>query len=192
MSYRARRILTLPALLFAAALLGACQSAEESTDTLDVNDFCDATAAPNPATAIANPDGNTYRVVRGNNQPDDIYVYANKVTFGLTVSLNSKASDTDVSLKFPVTLASTGVMVQPASNGIIITSTGTETDHYESRMTGATASKITAINGGISMNFIVWYTLATGGKESVITTTLNFKDDNGVTFTKTVTVNVNP
>lgn len=192
MSDRARRTLMLPALLFAAALLGACQSAEESTDTLDVNDFCDATTTPNPATAVANPDGNTYRVVRGNNQPDDIFVYAFKVTYGLSVSLNSKAADTDVNLDFPVTLTSTAVQVQPASNGIIVTSTGTETEHYESRMSGASASKITAVNGGINMNFTVWYTLPTGGKEALITTTLNFKDDTGVTFTKTETTNVNP
>jgi hypothetical protein len=192
MSYRARRTLMLPAMLFAAALLGACQSAEDSTDTLDVDDFCDGTATPNPATAVANPDGNTYRVVRGNNQPDDIYTYTYKVTFGLSVSLNSTSLDDDVDLEFPVDLTTTSVQVNQASNGIVVTATGSDTEHYESMMLSASAKTIAKVDGVINMNWAVWYSLPSGGKEALITLTLNFKDDDGVTFAKTVKVNVNP
>ena len=42
------------------------------------------------------------------------------------------------------------------------------------------------------MTFDVWYDLPSLRKEAVITVTVNFKDDDGVTFSKQIKVNVNP
>jgi hypothetical protein len=176
----------LLAVVAMAALLGGCQSTTSTSDTYDVDDFVDGSASPNPVTSTTST-GKTYRVVRGNNQPDDIYEYAYKATFSVSATINSTATTDEVDLDFPATITSTTVQIQQAAGGIVITSTSGETEHYESSLTAATGSKFTAVGSTQTMTYDVWYTLPNGGKEALATVAINFKDDSGQTFTKTIT-----
>ncbi|HNV03410.1 MAG TPA: hypothetical protein PLN93_08455 [Vicinamibacterales bacterium] len=186
-------LLWLPFLVGAVLGIGACQSATADDDeSLNVDDFVDAVVTPNPVSAEPATDGKTYRVVRGNNQPDEILLFDWKTTFGLTVSINKNATDKDVDLNFPVEIVSTAVKVEQASGGIITPPTGGETEHYDSVLSGATGNKISAVGGSVSMNFEVWYDLPSLKKEAAITITLNLKDDGGKTFAKMIKVNVAP
>ena len=182
----------LPFLFVTALSIAGCQSASTSDTTLNVDDFVDASAAPSPTNAAESTDGRTYRIVRGNNQPDEILKFDWKTTFSVTVSINKNATDKDVNLTFPVEVTSTAVKVEQAAGGIVTTPTGGDTEHYDSVLTSATGNKIAAVGGAITMTFDVWYDLPSLRKEAVITTTVSFKDDDGVTFSKQIKVNVNP
>lgn len=81
--------------LLAIISLTGCQSPTDPDDTPDVDDFLVATVTPGTASAEAPTDGRTYRVVRGNNQPDDILAYDWKTTFSIAVLLNEQADDDD-------------------------------------------------------------------------------------------------
>jgi len=169
----------------------ACQSpTEEDEDTYEVDDFCEGSIAPSPATAV-DSDGKTYRVVRGNNQPDDILPYQFKTSLTIALTLNSNATSEDVDLAFPVGITSVTAKVQQAVGGIVSPSTGGEVEHYESLLTSATANNWPAIDTTITLTMDVWYSLPSGRKDSLVTVTATLKDDDGMTFAKTVEVVVN-
>ena len=86
--------------------------------------------SPDPATADAST-GRTYRVVRGNNQPDEILEFDWKTTFTVTVRLNDKASDSDLDLAFPVDITAATVKVNQATGGILSPPTGGSTEHQD-------------------------------------------------------------
>lgn len=185
-------LMWLPFLVGTALSLGACQSATTTDTTLQVDDFVDASAAPSPTNAVESTDGRTYRIVRGNNQPDEILPFDWKTSFSVTVSINKNATDKDVDLAFPVEVTATSVKVEQAAGGIVTTPTGGDTEHYDSVLSGASGNKIAAVGGAITMTFDVWYDLPSLRREAVITVTVNFKDDDGTTFSKQIKVNVNP
>jgi hypothetical protein len=187
-------LMWLPFLFGTALSIGACQSATTTDSTLKVDDFVDSSVTPSPTNAVESTDGRTYRVVRGNNQPDEILLFDWKASYTVTVSLNKNATDKDVDLSFPVEITSTSVKVEQASGGIVTTPTGGDTEHYDSVMTSASGNKIAAVGGAVTMTFDVWYDLPSLRKEAVITTSVTFKDDSDSpkTFTKTIKVNVNP
>lgn len=188
---RPMRVLCLPALLVAAALAGACQSPTSTdTDTLDVDDFVDATVSPSPAAAQASTDGKTYRLVRGNNQPDDILAYDWKTTISVAVTLNSNAASDDVDLEFPATILSATAKVEQASGGIVSPPTGGESEHYESVLVSSTGNSFAAPNITQTMVFDIWYDLPSLRKEALVTFTVSMKDEDGATFTKTASVQV--
>src|SRR5687768_9114801 len=108
-----RRVLV--AMLLLPVLLAGCQSPTDPDETLDVDDILDLSVAPNPATASEATDGRTYRVVRGNNQPDEILPYDWFTSFVVTATLNSNANDDDIDLEFPIDLTSVTVVVKQAS-----------------------------------------------------------------------------
>src|SRR5688572_33437692 len=112
-----RRVLL--AVLLLPVMLAGCQSPTDPDDTLDVDDILEMSVTPNPAVASQATDGRTYRVVRGNNQPDDILPFDWFTTFQVTATLNSNASDEDADLEFPVDLISVAVVVKQASGGIV-------------------------------------------------------------------------
>lgn len=188
---RPMRVLCLPALLVSAALAGACQSPTSTdTDTLDVDDFVDATVSPSPAAAQASTDGKTYRLVRGNNQPDDILAYDWKTTISVAVTLNSNAASDDVDLEFPATILSATAKVEQASGGIVSPPTGGESEHYESVLVSSTGNSFAAPNITQTMVFDIWYDLPSLRKEALVTFTVSMKDEDGATFTKTASVQV--
>jgi hypothetical protein len=178
-------------LLSSLAVIGlasgtACQSTSSTDDTLDVDDFVDGSSSPNPTTAEECTDGRTYRVVRGNEQPDDILKYDYTATFTVTVTINKNASDSDIDLNFPVTITSATATVKQATNGILVPSTSTETEHYESVLLSTTGSTFSGTNTTITMTMKVWYDLPDLGREALATASIAFEDDDGVTFTKNV------
>jgi hypothetical protein len=168
----------------------ACQSPTEPDETLDVDDFLEIAVTPNPAIATEATDGKTYRVVRGNNQPDDILPYDWKTAFTLTATLNGKADDENA-LEFPVDITSVTLQVKQASGGIVTPPTGGETEYY-SYVTQASSNRYAAVNQTITIAFEVWYDLPSLRREALVPVTLAFKDNDGATFTKTYDVRVAP
>jgi hypothetical protein len=177
--------------LLAAAITAGCQSPTSTEDTIDVDDFVDVVVNPNPAQAVAG-DGRTYRVVRGNNQPDEILVFDWRTSFTLTVTLNQNATDSDLDLTFPVDITAATAKVQQASGGIVSPPTGTEVEHYEAVLAQASSNRFAGANSTNTMAFDVWYDLPSLRREALVTVTLAFRDDEGKTFTKNVEVRVAP
>ena len=172
-----------------AAVWSGCQSTTSTSSTLAVDDFVAGESFPNPAAAEASS-GKFYRVVRGNNQPDDIIEYKWKTSFKVNVTINSKATDSSVDLKFPTTITSTSVKVEQASGGIVITPTGGETEHYESAITSTTGNTYTGVNQNLTLAFDVWYDTPNKLKEALATVIVSFRDNDGKTFAKTVTCRI--
>jgi hypothetical protein len=179
-------------LLLVLPLLSACQKPTSASDTIDVNDFVDATTSPATAAATAPGDGKTYRIVRGNNQPDEILPYQYKTSFTVTVTLNGNASASKYDLTFPVTLTSATVKVQQASGGIVTPPTGGETEHSDFVVTQSSGNKFAGANTSVTMSFDVWYSLPSQQKEALVTATFTLVDDDATAFTKTATINVAP
>lgn len=178
-------------ILLLSVMPAACQSPTSASNTLDVDDFAIATISPDPAVASASS-GKTYRVVRGNNQPDEILDYDWVTTFSVTLTLNANATSKDVNLKFPVTIASASGKVEQAAGGIVTPPTGGEVEHYESTLLSSTGSQIAAVGGGVTMTFLVYYDLPSLRREALVTETISLRDNDGTTFAKTVKVTVAP
>jgi hypothetical protein len=180
------------ALALAAALwMAGCQSPTDPDEQLDVDDFVVASATPDPVNAETST-GRTYRVVRGNNQPDEILEYDWRTAFNVSVSLNNNATSEDVDLNFPVDLTSVSVKVQQASGGIVNPPTGGDVERYESVTSQVSGNRFGGVNETLTMVLDVWYDLPSLRREALITVTLNFRDDDGVAFAKDVQVRVAP
>jgi hypothetical protein len=182
--------------VYAVALMSVygCQSPTDDTeDPLKVDDFIDSTVAPSPTNAeSALGSGRTYRVVRGNNQPDEILEFDWHTSFSLSVRANNNATNDTVDLNFPVQLKSVSVKVEQASGGIVSPPTGGEVEHYDSVTSNVSTNQLGAVNQDLSMNLDIWYDLPSLKKEALVTVTLAFVDDDNTTFSKVVTVRVNP
>jgi hypothetical protein len=182
---------SLASVLFGALAMAGCQSPTSADDALDVDDFVVTSVSPARATAVPSS-GRTYRVVRGNNQPDDVLEYDWITSFTLTVTLNSNATAKDIDLDFPVDISSVSGKVQQASGGIVTPPTGGEVEHYESVIAQSTGNRFDAVNSSVTLTFQVWYDLPSLRREALVSETLAFKDKNGKTFSKTVDVQVDP
>jgi hypothetical protein len=190
-----RRVRVAMLLLGGAAVsLAGCQKTDSTDSTLKVDDFVASTPTPNPATADGPGTGQFYRVVIGNNQPDEIREYQYHVAFGLGTTINNNATSSSVDLTFPATVSSASAVVHQASGGIIVPPPSTDAEYSKCNLASSSASSITAVNGVINMNWDCWYTLPSGRKEAVVVVTLNFTDDSSTpkTFTKTVNENIAP
>jgi hypothetical protein len=180
-------------LLIAAGsfFISGCQSPTDPDDTPSVDDFLEWSASPNPVNAGTSTDGRTYRLVRGNNQPDEILPYDWKTSFAVSVRLNDKADDDDY-LSFPVDLTSATIAVKQASGGVVTPPTGGDTEHSDFVVTRTTSNRYGAVNSSNTLDFDVWYDLPSLRREAVITITLTFKDTDGLTFSKAIDLNVSP
>jgi hypothetical protein len=178
-------------LVAASVLLVGCQSPTDPDDTLGVDDFVEASVSPDPATAAAST-GRTYRVVRGNNQPDEILEFDWKTTFTVTVRLNDKAADSDLDLAFPVDITAATVKVQQATGGIVSPPTGGDTEHQDYVIAQTSGNRYTGASTSNSITFDIWYDLPNLRKEALVTVTIGLKDTDGRTFTKTFDVRVAP
>jgi hypothetical protein len=186
----ARAILLLAGLVSASA----CQSPTSASSTFNVDNFVDATATPNPAPAVADTDGKTYRVVVGNNQPDEILPYQYIATYTVVLTINQNATNSSNDVKFPVTITTATAKVQQANNGIVTPPTGGETEHYDSVLLSSSTNSISQVGGGAQMVFQMWYALPSKGKEALITESVSMQDNSSSpkTFTKTVQIKVSP
>jgi len=178
------------ALAVLVTMAAACQRPTDADSAVDIDDILVTGITPQPATADASNDGKTYRVVRGNNQPDDILAYDWKTSFAINLHFNDAADDEDA-LAFPVTLSSATLRVQQASGGIVTAPTGGDTEHFD-YVTSASSNSFGAIGATVNLVFDVWYDLPSLRKEALVTVTLGFVDDDGRTFTKTLDVKVAP
>jgi len=177
-------VLALPA--------AGCQSPTDPDDLVQFDDAADVTVVPSPVIADTATGGRTYRVVRGNNQPDDILAYDWHAVFTTSLSLNNNASNKDVDVSFPIRITSTTVVVKQASGGIVTAPTGGETEKYEFVISASSGNSVAAINTPITTTFEVWYDLPSLRREAVITVSFAFVDKDNATFTKTVDVTVAP
>lgn len=171
-------------------MMAGCQSPTDPDDTLEVDDFLEVSVAPNPATADASTDGRTYRVVRGNNQPDDVLLYDWKSSFTVTATLNARSDDEDA-LEFPVQLTSVTISVKQASGGVITPPPAGETEH-SFPLSHVSSNTFTAANSSVSIGVDVWYDLPSLRKEAIATVNMSFTDDDGQTFTKAYDVRIAP
>jgi hypothetical protein len=178
-------------LLGAAMTLAACQSPTDPDDVIGVDDFVETSVSPDPAEASPSS-GRTYRVVRGNNQPDEILEYDWKSTFTITVRINNTATDEDLDLEFPLDITSATVKAQQASGGIVTPPSGGEVEHTDFTIAQTTGSRFAAANTSNSLTFDVWYDFPNLKREALMTLTIAMKDADGRTFTKVHEVRVSP
>lgn len=186
-----RRVLQLMCVVLPLAVAGCESPTDPDDDTVDVDDFAVTSVSPDPIVAQGST-GKTYRVVRGNNQPDEILEYDWKASFQVSVTLTDEAEDDDVGLEFPVDITTAVVKVEQASGGVINPPTGGQTETYESVLTGVTSKRFAEANSTNTLSFDVWYDLPSLRREAVITITISFKDDDGSTFQVPISVNVAP
>lgn len=182
-----RRVLALT--LVVLPLLAGCQSPTDSDETLDVDDLLDLSVSPSPAVASEATDGRTYRVVRGNNQPDEILPFDWFTSFVITATINSNANDDDADLECPIDLTSVSVVVKQASGGIVSQPSGGDTEHYVN-VTEASTNRYSSANSSVNIKLDVWYDLPSLRKEALISVTMNFQDADGKSFVKTDDVRV--
>jgi hypothetical protein len=179
-------------LVLGTLTIAGCQNPTDPSDVVSYDEVVDVTAAPDPISADTFTGGRTYRIVRGNNQPDDILPYDWHAVFSATVAFNDQATDKDIDLAFPVRITSTALTVKQASGGIVTPPTGTETEKFEFITLNATGNQLPGTNSPVSLSFEIWYDLPSLRKEAVVTVTFSFVDDDGVTFQKAVDVKVAP
>ena len=178
--------------VIAALTAMGCQSPTDPDDVVAYSEIVDVTSAPDPILADTLTGGRTYRVVRGNNQPDDILAYDWHALFSTTLTFNADANDNDVDVDFPVRITATSVVVKQASGGIVTPPSGSETEKSEYVIQSVSTNLISAINAPVTTTFEIWYDLPSLRKEAVVTVAFTFVDDDNTTFQKTVDLRVAP
>ena len=175
-----------------ALTASGCQSPTDPDDVVDYDEVLDAAASPEPIVADTNTGGRTYRVVRGNNQPDEILPYDWHAVFSTTLTFNDNANDSDVDIDFPVKITATSITVKQASGGIITPPSGTDTEKSEYVILNATSNQLTAIGSPTTTTFEIWYDLPSLRKEAVVEVTFSFTDNDGTVFQKEREITVAP
>ena len=182
----------MPWAFLAVVLLVGCQNPTNPDDVVDFDEVVDVTFSPDPIIADTATSGRTYRMVRGNNQPDDILPYDWHAVFSTTFTFNSKADDDDVDVDFPVRISSATVNAKQASGGIITPPSGSDTEHSEFVILTSTGNQVSAVGSSMSMTFEVWYDLPSLRKEAVMQVVFSFVDNDGASFQKSVDLRVAP
>jgi hypothetical protein len=182
------------ALVITIAVLSAagCQNPTEPGTTVNYSEALDITVDPDPISADGATGGKLYRVVRGNNQPDEMLPYDWHAVFSSRLVLNEKATDEDLDLDFPIRITGATLAVKQATGGIITPPSGTETERFEYVPLAATGNQFGAINSPIELTFEVWYDLPSLRKECVVTLTYAFVDNDGTSFQRIVDFRVAP
>jgi hypothetical protein len=174
---------------FAAA---SCQNPNEPSDTVDYSEAIEITVTPDPIVADGATGGKLYRVVRGNNQPDEMLAYDWHAVFTSTLVLNANANSEDLDLDFPVRITGATLTVKQATAGIITPPSGTDTEKFEYVPLSASSNQFPGIASPITLSFEFWYDLPSLRKESVVTLTYAFVDAVGTSFQRIVVFNVAP
>jgi len=184
------------ALALAGAIAGfsaaGCQNPTDPGTTVNYSEALDITVDPDPIVADGATGGKLYRAVRGNNQPDEMLPYDWHAVFSSKLSLNDKATDEDLDLDFPVRITGATLTVKQATGGIITPPSGSDTEKFEYVPLTASSNQFGAINSPITLTFEVWYDLPSLRKESVMTLTYAFVDNDGTSFQRIVDFKVAP
>jgi hypothetical protein len=170
----------------------ACQNPNDPSTTVNYSEATDITVSPDPIIADADTGGKTYRVVRGNNQPDELLPYDWHAIFSSTLVLNDKAQNEDLNLDFPVRITGATLAVKQATAGIVTPPSGSEVEKFEYVPLSATGNQFSGINSPITLSVELWYDLPSLRKECVITLTYAFVDTDGTSFQRSVDFNVAP
>jgi hypothetical protein len=133
------RLTRAPMIVFSAALLCSCQSPTDPDDTIDVDDYVEATSSPDPVIADLCTDGKTYNVTV--NDVTEKRLYDWKATFSVTVRLNDKAADKDLDLAFPVDVTAATFEVDQATGGIRNPPSGGELEYSQSTIVQSTGNR---------------------------------------------------
>ena len=179
-------------IIAAAVATDACQNPNDPTDTINYSEALDITVTPDPIVADNQTGGKTYRVVRGNNQPDELLPYDWHSVFSSTLILNNNATNEDLDLDFPIRITGATLSVKQATAGIVTPPSGGETEKFEYVPLSATSNQFGAVNTPISLTFEMWYDLPSLRKESVVTLTYSLVDNDGTSFQRIVDFNVAP
>ena len=187
-----RRTAYVSVCVIAALGIWGCQSPTDPDEAVDYDEVVDVTINPDPVAADTATGGRTYRVVRGNNQPDEILPYDWHAVFSVSMAFNGQALDEDVDVAFPVRITAVTLAVKQASGGIVTPPTGGDTEKSEFVTGGVTGNQFSAVNAPVGMSFEVWYDLPSQRREAVFTVLVTFVDDDGAGFQKSVDVRVAP
>jgi hypothetical protein len=180
------------AVLLAALAAVNCQSPTNPSDRVSYDDAIDMSPVPDPIAADTQTGGRTYRIVRGNNQPDDILAYDWHTIFSASIQLNGNATDKDLDIDFPVRITATTLVVKQATGGIITPPTGGDSEKFEFVTLSASGNTMSGTNTPITLSFETWYDLPSLRKEAVIQVSVSFVDNDGTTFAKTTDFKVAP
>lgn len=172
--------------------LAGCQSPTDPSNSVSYDDAIDVVVTPDPIVGEASATNRTYRIVRGNNQPDDIGTYDWRAVFTTTVTFNAKSTDKDVDIQFPVRMTATTLEVKQATGGIITPPTGAEKEYFEFVTLNATGNTFPVVGSAASLQFEAWYDLPSLRKEAVAIVTYSFTDDDGKSFQKSEELKVAP
>lgn len=176
----------------AGTVMSGCQNPASAGATVNYNDALTVSVSPDPIQADNQTGGKTYRVVRGNNQPDELLPYDWHAVFSSSIVLTQTASDEDLNLDFPIRVTAATLSVKQATGGIVTPPSGTETERYEYVPLSATGNQFTAVGSPLSVTFEMWYDLPSLRKECVVTLTYAFVDTDGTSFSRAVDFNVAP
>ena len=141
------------------------------TETVNYNEALEITVTPDPIEADTSTGGKTYRVVRGNNQPDELLPFDWHAVFSSTLVLNDKANKEELNLDFPLRITGATLSVKQATGGIITPPSGTEKESFDYVPLGASGNQFPGIANPITLSFEVWYDLPSLRKECVVTLT---------------------
>ena len=192
MSDTLRTRVRLSALLITALSIAGCQNPTEPGDNVDYSEALDISVNPDPIEADSSTGGKTYRVVRGNNQPDEILPYDWHAVFSSTLTLNNNATDEDLDLDFPVRISGATLTVKQATGGIITPPSGTDKESFEYVPLAASGNQLAGVGSTVTMTFEIWYDLPSLRKESVVTLSYALVDTDGTSFQRTVDFRVAP
>ena len=192
MSDTLRTRVRLSALLITALSIAGCQNPTEPGDNIDYSEALDISVNPDPIEADSSTGGKTYRVVRGNNQPDEILPYDWHAVFSSTLTLNNNATDEDLDLDFPVRISGATLTVKQATGGIITPPSGTDKESFEYVPLAASGNQLAGVGSAVTMTFEIWYDLPSLRKESVVTLSYALVDTDGTSFQRTVDFRVAP
>ncbi len=178
--------------VLAGTAMTGCQNPATADETVNYNDALTVSVSPDPIQADNQTGGKTYRVVRGNNQPDELLPYDWHAIFTSSIVLTQTATDEKLNLDFPVRVTGATLAIKQATGGIITPPTGTDTEKYEYVPLSATGNQFTAVGSPLSLTVEMWYDLPSLRKECVVTLTYAFVDTDGTSFSRSVDFNVAP
>ena len=170
----------------------ACQNPNNPGTTVNYNEALDITVDPDPIVADGATGGKLYRVVRGNNKPDEMLPYDWHAVFSSSLVLNDKDTDEDLDLDFPIRITGATLVVKQATGGIITPPSGAEKEAFEYVPLSASNNQFAATHNPITLTFEMWYDLPSLRKESVVTLTYGFVDNDGTSFQRVVDFKVAP
>lgn len=172
-----------------AVTFGGCQSPTDPDDVIGVDEYVDVSVSPDPIVADVG-DGKTYRVTV--NDQIETRVYDHRATFNVNVTLNETAGDDDLDFAWPIELTSLTADVDQASGGIRNPPTGGEIERFESVIAQTTGNRYAGPNSSNMVTIDLWYDLPSLRKEALVTFTITFRDNDGVTFTRTAEFKIAP